>query len=71
MNTTSFPFHLNWTSHDLADAVPLRLHQLLDFDSHREGVRADSANHAPYARRSRNAHGYLDMPALPTSFLIR
>jgi HlyD family secretion protein len=44
--TTYFPSRLHWSSEQLADAVPLRLHQLFAFDASSTGV-GDSAANAP------------------------
>ena len=39
-----FPSQPHWTAQELAEAVPLRLHELFAFDAGRNGVFADSAN---------------------------
>lgn len=52
-HTPVMPLQTHWTSQDLADAVPLRLSELLDFDADRDiGTERASANtvtsrHAP------------------------
>ena len=58
-----FPSQLNWTAQELAEAVPLRLHELFAFDAGRD-VDASNANHA-LPQRS----GYL--PPLPPSPFFR
>ena len=40
-----FPSQLNWTAQELAEAVPLRLHELFAFDAGRD-VDASNTNHA-------------------------
>lgn len=45
----AYDFAPHWNAQDLTDAVPLRLHQLIDFDGMREGARAGSANAASAA----------------------
>ena len=39
-----FPSQPHWTSQELAEAVPLRLHELFAFDAGRNGAIVDSAN---------------------------
>jgi hypothetical protein len=39
-----FPSQPHWTAQELAEAVPLRLHELFAFDAIRNGAIADSAN---------------------------
>ena len=58
-----FPSQLNWTAQELAEAVPLRLHELFAFDAGRV-MDASNANHALPQRE-----GYL--PPLPTSPFFR
>lgn len=64
------PFHaLQWTSEQLADAVPLRLHQVFSIDALRDALQAPCANHAsPPARR---LHSYLGANATPALFRVR
>ena len=64
----SFPQH--WTAQDLANAVPLRLSQLLDFDAVGNGCGA-CANASSSRRRALAANGYLSIAALPRFFRIR
>lgn len=67
MNAPSyFQFPQRWTSQDLADAVPLRLHEMFDFDAGREGADI-AANTVPRARLSR---GYLRVGELPQMFRV-
>ncbi len=49
MNTHSnFPDQLNWTSQDLADAVPLRLFEMFGFDAALTGAaNGDCADQPP------------------------
>ena len=54
---TAFPFPLHWTSDDLADAVPPRVHELFAFDA-ATGDHAPSAN-APAKAVRRPAGRYL------------
>ena len=58
-----FPSQLNWTAQELAEAVPLRLHELFAFDAGRD-VDASNGNHV-LPQRS----GYL--PPLPPSPFFR
>ena len=71
MNTRSpFPDQLNWTSQELADAVPLRLSKLFAFDASRAGIVAvDSANPAAVPRTQPGS--YLPTPPSSTGFRIR
>lgn len=73
MNTRSpfpFPDQLNWTSQDLADAVPLRLSELFAFDASLAGIVAsDSAN--PTAATRAQQGSYLPAPPSSTGFRIR
>ncbi|MGJ7903448.1 hypothetical protein [Lysobacter sp. 1R34A] len=64
-----FPFAPLWSSQELTDAVPLRLHQLIDFDQARDAGDARSANQAA-TRRPARIHRYLAACALPM-FAIR
>lgn len=54
-----FPFDLRWSSQDLADAVPLRLHELFAFDASREVTDHTSANQVAGRRRPART-GYID-----------
>jgi hypothetical protein len=58
-----FPSQPNWTAQELAEAVPLRLHELFAFDAGRD-VDASNASHA-WPQRA----GYL--PPLPASAFFR
>lgn len=62
-----FQFPQRWTSQDLADAVPLRLHEMFDFDADRDGIEA-AANSVP---RARLTHGYLRVGELSPMFRVR
>ena len=68
MNTHShFPDQLNWTSQDLADAVPLRLFELFAFDASPAAAAVGSCANQP-PRRTWPA-SYL--PAEPRQPLFR
>lgn len=61
------PFHnLHWNSQELADAVPLRLHELYAFDAARDGT-GSAANGMPRAQLSRK---YSRVAALPRIFRV-
>lgn len=64
----AFPFRLHWTAQDLAEAVPLRLHELFAFDARRDGPLSPSANAQPH--RGRRHWGYACLAALPAYFRI-
>ncbi|MGO1000419.1 hypothetical protein [Lysobacter sp. CA196] len=68
-HATDVPFAPQWSSQELTDAVPLRLHQLIDFDQARDAGNARSANEAA-PRRPIRIHRYLAACALPM-FAIR
>ena len=61
-----FPSQLNWTAQELAEAVPLRLHELFAFDAGRD-VDASNTNHALHRLPERT--GYL--PPLPAHPFFR
>ncbi|HEY0659784.1 MAG TPA: hypothetical protein VGD21_00455 [Lysobacter sp.] len=67
-NASSFPFQLNWSSQDIADAVPLRLFELFEFDAGTDVV-------APCANRPQPPRpwhrGYLRANDLPAFVRIR
>ena len=65
--TVYFPSQLHWTSEQIADAVPLRLHQLFAFDA---GHAGDSAN-ASVPTRQMKPRRYLPAPLAPDVFRIR
>jgi hypothetical protein len=65
--TVFFPSQLHWTSEQLADAVPLRLHQLFAFDA--SGM-LGSANAASSTRQPRTGN-YLPATPVPDVFRIR
>lgn len=58
-----YPFDLSWTPQDLAEAVPLRLSQLIDFDAMRGNGIAASANAMSF-QRTRLMRDYLRNSAL-------
>ncbi|MDH5835171.1 hypothetical protein [Luteimonas kalidii] len=60
-----FPARPHWTAQQLADAVPVRLHQLFAFDARHEGADAPAAN-AP-RHRARDAR-YTRHSMLPPRF---
>ena len=64
------PFErLRWTSQDIADAVPLRLHELDLFDA--ADARDPSANAARFQQPARLRNAYHAAAALPARFGIR
>ena len=63
----ALPNAFNWTPQQLAEAVPLRLHQALAFDAHDDGTL--SAANAP-RERLRIAHHYRADAAMPPRFRI-
>ncbi len=63
-----FPFRLQWNSHDLAGAVPLRLFELCDFTI--EDREAASANAASLVRRMCRERNYLPAAGMTTRFRI-
>jgi hypothetical protein len=67
---TAFPFHLHWNAQDIADAVPLRLHQLYDIDHVGETALQASANQVGPQRRPRST-SYLPGSHLPALIRIR
>ena len=66
--TTYFPSRLHWSSEQLADAVPLRLHQLFAFDASITGV-DESANALPMRRAP--ARPFVPATPAPAVFRIR
>ncbi|MGO1070198.1 hypothetical protein [Lysobacter sp. CA199] len=62
-------FAPHWNAQQLTDAVPLRLHQLIDFDQVRDAGDARSANTEATRRHSRSGR-YLTACALPM-FAVR
>jgi len=64
-----FPTHLHWNAQQLADAVPLRLHELPAFRAE-EGPVARAAN-APRRAAARPAAGYRAVAPLSAHFRIR
>lgn len=70
MDTSSiFPFAPHWTAQDLADAVPLRLFELLAFDAGAAGATAGRSANQPPRRGLRGA--YRRNGELPASFRVR
>ena len=68
MNTfPHFPSHLHWTAQQLADAVPLRLHELYAFDAARDAGGAANSER----RRRPVASAYAARASLPARFDIR
>ncbi|RPE75825.1 hypothetical protein [Vulcaniibacterium tengchongense] len=63
----AFPFDLHWSAQDLADAVPLRLHEIVRFDA----ALPDAANAAAPAPRRGLRQGYLRRGELPDFVRIR
>jgi hypothetical protein len=69
MNTSVFfPLQLHWTAQQIADAVPLRLHEMFAFDANYDDPAA-AANTATSGFRSQR--DYLHMSGLPARFRIR
>ncbi|MCC7097726.1 MAG: hypothetical protein IT472_11160 [Thermomonas sp.] len=69
MNTTlSQAPRFRWTPQQLADAVPLRLTQLIDFNALRSSTPA-AANSAHCNQRSQT--GYLPTPSGTNAFRVR
>ncbi|MGO4774882.1 hypothetical protein AB4084_05075 [Lysobacter sp. 2RAB21] len=66
----AYDFAPQWNAQQLADAVPLRLHQLIDFDQARDAGNTRSANAETAARRSSRLGRYLTACALPM-FAVR
>ncbi len=66
-NFAHFPAHLHWTAQQLADAVPLRLHELYAFDATRDACGAANGGR----RRRPMANGYAARASLPARFGIR
>ena len=56
-----FPTRLHWTAQQLADAVPLRLHELYAYDATRDAT-VPAAN-ATATRRSRRDGAYVPSAA--------
>ncbi len=69
--TDGFPFGLHWDAQQLADAVPLRLHELFDFDAGRETAQACNAHRVGPPRARRVPGHYAGQSALPATFRIR
>jgi hypothetical protein len=65
----AYDFAPQWNAQQLTDAVPLRLHQLIDFDQVRDAGNARSAN-SEAARRNSRLGRYLTACALPM-FAVR
>lgn len=68
MNATSaFPFRLHWSPQALADAVPLRVHELFAPGT----VQPPAGNQARSAPRARPLHAwYRPLGPLPPRFLV-
>ena len=69
--STHFPYGLNWTSQDIADAVPLRLFEVFDFDALRAGLRTTHQNASAQPPRRAWRRAYAAAAALPTRVLVR
>ena len=63
-----FPTRLHWTAQQLADAVPLQLHELFAFDARRNDARPAANRVRAGARRDA---GYLQSAASFQRFRIR
>ena len=68
MPSDVFPFRLHWDSQDLADAVPLRLFELVDFAA--DGGAGPCANAGSMPRPARRRRGYLPVPAFAAIFRV-
>ncbi|MGH8080234.1 MAG: hypothetical protein ACREP7_06635 [Lysobacter sp.] len=66
----AYDFAPQWNAQQLTDAVPLRLHQLIDFDQVRDAGDARSANAESAPRRASRIGRYLTACALPM-FAVR
>ena len=68
-----FPTLLHWTAQDLADAVPLRLHELFAFDAASDGAATASANAETARAQATRARprDYRHQSGLPATFRIR
>ena len=63
------PFdQLHWSAQDIADAVPLRLHEIDLFDA---ATLRDARSSANASREPHLRHAYLPNDALPARFGIR
>ncbi len=62
-----FPSQLHWTSEELADAVPLRLHELFAFDAGRDAQVASNAGNQRMSKR----RDYLTASQLRPVFRVR
>ena len=65
------PLHLQWNSQQLADAVPLRLSELLDFDAAREIDDAQACANRTLPAPARRRDGYLPASGFHSAFRIR
>ncbi len=65
--TVPFPSQLHWTSHELAEAVPLRLHELFAFDAGRDAQVASNAGNQRMPKR----RDYLTASQLSPVFRVR
>jgi len=65
----AFFFPQSWNAQDLANAVPLRLSEIVDFDLQRDGVRLLGASNAAllHPRRQR---AYVGTPSFAPRFDI-
>ena len=62
-----FPARLHWTAQELADAVPLRLHEMFAYDA----AASDHARRAANAERRRaRVDSYLPPAALRSHFRV-
>ncbi|MGY1458699.1 MULTISPECIES: hypothetical protein [unclassified Luteimonas] len=67
--TTGFPHHLNWSSFELADAVPRRLSELYRFDARFDGP-DDVASANGDVHHGRITRQYVPASALPDMFRV-
>lgn len=69
-SSTVMPLHAHWDSHELADAVPLRLSQVLDFSADTLRACARASANAEAMRGTQRSSTFLPPQAL-TPFRTR
>ena len=65
LHAPDMPLHTHWTSRDIADAVPLRLSELLDFDAGRDIGTAQASANTVAPRHLRRPQNFMRNTALP------
>ena len=63
-SATVMPLHTHWNSHELADAVPMRLSQLLDFSAQTLRASDRASANAAALHGIRNSTSFLPPQAL-------